>query len=94
MPGIILTPGEGGIVPMIPYLITIDEINKAPFVSIGITAVVLLIFGFLKATATGVRYDVAIYGFFETLLIGALAVSAAYGVVKAVDTHFNVNRSS
>lgn len=74
---------------MIPYF-AIQHVNTALFVSIGITVVMLLVFGYVKAIATGTDRQTAVYGAIETLLIGTVAASVSYGIVKGVDTGFNL----
>ncbi|OAQ59693.2 protein CCC1 [Pochonia chlamydosporia 170] len=49
----------GGFIPMVPYFAT--EILKALFVSIGVTAVMLLLFGFFKAIMMGLGARAASY---------------------------------
>lgn len=76
---------------MIPYF-AISTVNKALFVSIGITAVMLLVFGYVKAIATGeTSRRMGLWGALETLLIGATAAGVSYGIVKGVDSAFNLN---
>jgi len=79
----------GGLIPMIPYF-AIRTINNALFVSIGITAVMLLVFGYVKAIVTGTNRRIALFGAVETLMIGAIAAGVSYGIVKGVDTGFNL----
>ena len=70
---------------MIPYF-AIRQVTLALFVSIGITAVILLAFGFVKAKLTGTGHKDAIWSAAQTLLIGAVAAGVAYGIVRAVDS--------
>ena len=71
---------------MIPYFSMID-VTHALFVSIGITAVILIIFGGVKEWFTaGGGYMVAARGALETLVIGAAAAGASYGIVRAIDS--------
>lgn len=74
----------GGLIPMIPYF-AVHSVNKALFISIGVTCVVLLIFGYCKAIATGTTKRAALYGAVETLGIGALAAGVSYGIVRGVN---------
>ena len=72
---------------MIPYFILSNDVNHALFLSIGLTAVVLLVFGFVKARLlTGTGGKDALYGAVQTLVVGAIAAAAAYGIVRAVNT--------
>ena len=70
---------------MIPYFIFTKDVNNALFTSIGITAVVLLAFGFTKAKLCGTGLKDAVIGALQTLLIGGVAAGVAYGVVRAVN---------
>ena len=69
---------------MIPYF-CLKKVNEALFISIGVTCVVLLIFGYCKAIATGTAKRTAVYGAVETLGIGALAAGVSYGIVRGVN---------
>lgn len=75
----------GGLFPMIPYF-AIQAVNTALFVSIGITAAILLIFGYVKAIVTGNKRNGALYSALQTLLIGASAAAVSYGVVRGIDS--------
>ncbi|KAK2473433.1 hypothetical protein H9L39_15608 [Fusarium oxysporum f. sp. albedinis] len=68
----------GGLIPMVPYFTT-KHINTALFASIGVTCVMLCIFGYGKAIITGLSRRSAVYGSLETLLVGAIAAGASYG---------------
>jgi len=70
----------------IPYFADENAVH-ALFYSIGITAVVLLVFGAVKGYTTGSRRE-RIWLFVsavETLVVGALAAAASYGVVRLID---------
>ncbi|EMF14306.1 protein CCC1 [Sphaerulina musiva SO2202] len=75
----------GGLFPMIPYFVT-KQINEALFVSIGITVVILLAFGYVKGKATGCSVRDSAIGAVETLFIGALAAGVSYGIVKGINS--------
>ncbi|USW53734.1 Putative Ccc1 family protein [Septoria linicola] len=75
----------GGLLPMIPYFAT-KHINEALFSSIGITVVILLVFGFVKAKVTGCSGKDSAIGAIETLFIGALAAAVSYGIVKGINS--------
>jgi len=75
----------GGILPMIPYFIAHD-VNTALFISIGITVVILLVFGFVKTRLNISSKRVAAVGALQTLMIGVLAAGASYGIVRAVNS--------
>lgn len=74
----------GGIIPMIPYF-AVTDVNTALFISIGITVVILLAFGYTKAIITGTGQKSAVYSAAQTLLVGALAAGASYGIVRGVN---------
>lgn len=75
----------GGLVPMLPYFF-LNNIQHALFTSIGITVVVLLIFGYVKASATSCPRKTCWYSAFQTLLVGALAAATSYAIVRGVDS--------
>lgn len=74
----------GGILPMIPYFIA-KKASTALFVSIGITAVILVVFGFYKARFLGSTFRQSASSAIKTLIIGAVAAGASYGIVRAID---------
>lgn len=71
----------GGLVPMIPYF-AYKDVNHALFTSIGITVLILLVFGYVKATVTGCNRRDAVSSSFQTLLVGILAAATSYGIVR------------
>ncbi|KAH8909414.1 vacuolar iron transporter [Coniochaeta sp. PMI_546] len=75
----------GGLVPMIPYF-AMSDATKALFVSIGITVVILLAFGYIKSWITIKSKRAAGRGALQTLFIGALAAATSYGIVRAIDS--------
>ncbi|KAK9118089.1 hypothetical protein Scep_016182 [Stephania cephalantha] len=75
----------GGIVPLIPYMF-IAVAQKAVLVSVLVTLVALLFFGFVKGRFTGSR---PFRSAFETALIGAIASGAAFGIAKLVQSRPN-----
>jgi vacuolar iron transporter family protein len=74
----------GGLIPMIPYF-AIKTVNRALIISICITVVILLVFGYLKARFTVPTQRAAIKSALQTLMIGAAAAGASYAIVRAVD---------
>jgi vacuolar iron transporter family protein len=74
----------GGIIPMIPYF-AVKNVNTALFISIGITIVILVVFGYSKALITGTGQKSAVVSAIQTLLVGALAAGASYGIVRGVN---------
>lgn len=75
---------EGGLLPMIPYFVTKD-VTCALFVSIGITTVILILFGFIKNYVNIKTTRSGLIGAIETLSVGAIAAGASYGVVYGID---------
>lgn len=75
----------GGLVPMIPYFV-MHNVTHALFVSIGITVVILLGFGFVKNWVTIGTKRAGVYGAAQTLFIGVFAAATSYGIVRALDT--------
>ncbi|KAJ9209772.1 hypothetical protein DTO166G4_8624 [Paecilomyces variotii] len=78
----------GGLLPMIPYF-AMHHVVDALFASIGITFVILLVFGFVKNYVTVKTKRSGFYGAVQTLLVGALAAGTSYGIVYGID-HSNL----
>lgn len=74
----------GGLIPMIPYF-AFHEVTHALFASIGITVIILLIFGYTKAVITGTRQRDAVISAVQTLIVGAIAAGTSYGIVRCVN---------
>ena len=70
---------------MIPYF-AMKNVTHALFVSIGITIVILLGFGYIKNLVTVGTKRSGAYGALQTLCIGVFAAGASYGIVKAIDS--------
>lgn len=66
---------------MIPYFAGFRNINHALFVSIGLTVVILLVFGYVKSIATGTTRKEGIWCAAQTLCVGTLAAGVSYGIV-------------
>lgn len=75
----------GGLIPMIPYFI-MHSARKALLVSIAITVVILLVFGYVKTWVTIHNKRAGVWGALHTLLIGALAAGTSYGIVRLLDS--------
>jgi vacuolar iron transporter family protein len=69
---------------MIPYF-AMQNVTHALFVSIGITAVVLLVFGYIKNWVTVGTKRSALWGAVQTLIVGALAAGTSYGIIRDID---------
>ncbi|KAI8068519.1 Ccc1 family [Gongronella butleri] len=65
----------GGIIPLAPYVF-LEDVNTALLVSIIVTSITLLVFGYVKSRLINPKN--AMSGAFQTLLIGALAAAASY----------------
>jgi len=74
----------GGLVPMLPYFF-MAKAQQALFVSIGISVVVLLAFGFFKTYVSIRNKRAGAWGALQTLVIGAVAAGTSYEVVRLVD---------
>lgn len=75
----------GGFVPLLPYLLIASTIH-AFYASICLTAVVLLIFGWVKSAILVKSRKLAFYSALQTLLIGTLAAGSAFGLVRLLDS--------
>ncbi|KAI9777664.1 MAG: hypothetical protein M1835_005179 [Candelina submexicana] len=75
----------GGIIPLVPYFAT-HHVNKALFISIGVTVLILLGFGYTKAILSGCSKVIGIKSAIHTLIVGALAAGASYGIVKGINS--------
>jgi predicted membrane protein (TIGR00267 family) len=71
----------GGLMPMIPYF-AYKNINHALFTSIGVTVVILMVFGYVKAVVTGCNRRDAVFSSLQTLMVGVLAAGTSYGIVR------------
>jgi VIT1/CCC1 family predicted Fe2+/Mn2+ transporter len=70
----------GGLIPLSPYL-AISATHTALVVSIAVTLVALVVFGWAKGRATGAN---PARGALQTTLIGGLAAAAAYGLARLI----------
>jgi VIT1/CCC1 family predicted Fe2+/Mn2+ transporter len=70
---------------MIPYF-AFKNTNHALFTSIGITVVVLVVFGFGKSRLTTDKLGENFISAGHTLLVGVTAAGASYGIVRALNT--------
>ncbi|ORY80749.1 membrane fraction protein [Leucosporidium creatinivorum] len=76
----------GGLVPLMPYFF-IESARQALYWSIGITTIVLLVFGAFKTFFTGAEIGIRgyTYGSLVTLLVGGAAAGASFGIVRALE---------
>ncbi len=70
----------GGLIPLAPYFFMPTTAAALP-VSIAVTLLTLLIFGFVKGRYTGAR---PLRSALQTLVVGGIAAAAAYALAKAV----------
>lgn len=70
----------GGIIPLSPYILGKD-VDSALLWSVGLTAVALLVFGYVKGKFTG---DKPVKSAIQTWFVGSAAAAAAYFVAKAI----------
>jgi VIT1/CCC1 family predicted Fe2+/Mn2+ transporter len=68
----------GGLIPLSPYM-ALKSTHVALLVSIAVTALALLIFGYIKGRFTGTRPWRSAW---QTTLIGGLAAAAAFGIAR------------
>uniref|UniRef100_A0A093VRB0 Vacuolar iron transporter 1.1 n=1 Tax=Talaromyces marneffei PM1 TaxID=1077442 RepID=A0A093VRB0_TALMA len=78
----------GGLLPMIPYF-AMTNVTHALFVSIGITFVILVVFGFIKNYIVVKTTRSGLWGALQTLIVGTLAAGTSYGIVYGID-HSNI----
>jgi len=70
----------GGLIPLAPYMV-VTRVGAALVVSIGVTAVALAVFGYMKGRFTGSHpYRSAV----QTTLIGGLAAAAAFAIARLI----------
>jgi VIT1/CCC1 family predicted Fe2+/Mn2+ transporter len=70
----------GGMIPLAPYILVHDT-RRALSISIGLTLLALLVFGFIKGQFTGAR---PVRGAIQTMIIGGLAAGAAFLIARVV----------
>ncbi|KAJ5899019.1 hypothetical protein N7495_003763 [Penicillium taxi] len=80
----------GGFIPLIPYFIAV-QVQIALYWSIGVMAVTLLAFGYVKTCVvrgwTGRDNILAgVWGGIQMCLVGGIAAGAAIGLVRLIDT--------
>lgn len=75
----------GGLIPMIPYFV-MPHVGQAFMVSIGITAFILLLFGYVKNYIAIRNHRAGVWGAIQTLIIGVLAAGTSYIIIKALDS--------
>lgn len=70
----------GGLIPLSPYIV-LPTASAALLVSVALTLIALLIFGFVKGRFTGTR---PIRSALQTALIGSVAAGAAFAIARLI----------
>ncbi|MFN2499617.1 MAG: VIT1/CCC1 transporter family protein [Pyrinomonadaceae bacterium] len=70
----------GGFVPLAPYMAS-TNISTALLISIVVTLLALLVFGFIKGRFTGMR---PVRSALQTAFIGSVAAGAAFAIARAI----------
>ena len=70
----------GGLIPLSPYII-LESASSALLLSVGLTLIALLIFGFVKGRFTGTR---PMRSALQTALIGSVAAGAAFAIARLI----------
>jgi len=72
----------GGLIPLFPYMF-LHSATDALMLSIGVTVIALFVFGYVKGRFTGAR---PFRSGIQTVLIGGLAASAAFGLARLLSS--------
>jgi VIT1/CCC1 family predicted Fe2+/Mn2+ transporter len=78
----------GGLIPMLPYFF-LNRADQALLVSVAITVVILIVFGFLKNWVAIRTRKAGFWGAMQTLIVGALAAGTSYAIVRVLDSTGN-----
>jgi VIT1/CCC1 family predicted Fe2+/Mn2+ transporter len=70
----------GGLIPLLPYIV-LGHLSSALVVSVIVTLLALLVFGYVKGHFTGAS---PIRSGLQTMLIGGLAAAAAFGIARLI----------
>ena len=70
----------GGLIPLAPYMLLAD-VQTALLISVIVTLLALVIFGYVKGRFTGSR---PIRSAIQTVMIGGLAAAAAFAIARAI----------
>jgi VIT1/CCC1 family predicted Fe2+/Mn2+ transporter len=70
----------GGMIPLSPYILS-PTIATAQMISIIVTLVALLVFGYVKARLTGAP---PVRGALQTMLVGGIAAGVAFGIARLI----------
>jgi VIT1/CCC1 family predicted Fe2+/Mn2+ transporter len=69
----------GGLIPLWPYMLVAHDTGQALGISVTVTLVALLVFGYVKGSFTGAK---PWKSGLQTLLVGGLAAAAAFALAK------------
>ena len=69
----------GGLIPLSPYMLVAHDTGRALNISVAVTLVALLVFGYVKGRFTGAK---PWKSGLQTLLVGGLAAAAAFALAK------------
>jgi VIT1/CCC1 family predicted Fe2+/Mn2+ transporter len=69
-----------GFIPLAPYIL-LNSVSTALFVSVAVTLIALLVFGYIKGRVIGVNPWIS---GFQTMLIGGIAAGAAFGIARLI----------
>jgi len=72
----------GGLIPLAPYIFS-DSTSAALLLSVAMTLVALVIFGFVKGRFTGTK---PVRSALQTALIGSAAAGAAFGIARLISS--------
>jgi vacuolar iron transporter family protein len=78
----------GGFFPLLPYFVVTKDLNLALYISVMVTVVVLLLFGYVKAIIIGTKRKDAFISAFQTLVVGLGTAAASYAIVRFVNEQF------
>ena len=70
----------GGFIPLSPYML-IPNLSTALIVSVIVTLIALLLFGYIKGRFTGTK---PLRSGFQTMLVGGLAAGVAFGLARLI----------
>lgn len=70
----------GGMIPLLPYFV-VSSVGMGLTISILVTALALAVFGYIKSRFTGTK---PFRGALQTILVGGLAASVAFGIARAI----------
>ena len=70
---------------MIPYF-AFANILHALLMSIGITLILLLAFGYVRAVLTGLKGKDVAASIVQTVAVGVVAAGTSYGIVRGINS--------